>query len=104
MQCLLANKIDCAIRKKIRVASDESGASDAKLAIGASDQTRKRVPAAEDASSRCCETVAATSANVLREPMDPAPADGPNARMGTFPRVWSVPRQVGSQPWSAVIT
>jgi hypothetical protein len=49
-------------------------------------------------------TVSPMSAKVGRSPADPAARPGAVISTGTRSRVWSVPRHVGSQPWSAVST
>ena len=68
----------------------------------AADQPQP-VPAAGVGRPRCAATVAPMSANVSRRPIAPPPRPGPKPRIGTCSRVWSVPRQVGSLPWSAVM-
>ena len=44
------------------------------------------------------------SAKLRRRPRSRGATPGPNHSIGTSSRVWSVPGQVGSQPWSAVIS
>ena len=44
------------------------------------------------------------SARLSRAPIGPGATPPPKARIGTCSRVWSLPRQVGSLPWSAVRT
>src|SRR5205807_1558666 len=73
--------------------------------LGAHDQipARNDVPAASGgATPKYSATVAPMSANVLRSPSAAGRTRGPDARIGTASREWSVEGVVGSFPWSAV--
>src|SRR5690606_16443813 len=62
------------------------------------------VPCLPGAMPSQCAMVSPISDRTGRKPMDPLGSAGENSRIGTCSRVWSVPRQVGSLPWSAVMT
>src|SRR5205085_2411598 len=64
----------------------------------------RAVPLERGLTPRCLASVAPISEKVSATGSSRAGAAGPKNSIGMCSRVWSEPGQVGSQPWSAVIT